>query len=110
MNNRDDDNSHLLNAGIVETLRTVIDPELRINIIDMGLVYDISINRKQMQINVSMTLSSKFCPVGESIIASAQNALERCFDGFKIVVTLSWEPEWNYKFISGKGLDILRGI
>ncbi|MBC7567991.1 MAG: metal-sulfur cluster assembly factor [Pedobacter sp.] len=92
---------------LITCLKTVIDPELFINIVDLGLVYAVKFDGKKMLISVQMTLSSKFCPMGDSIIIATKNSLERDFNNFKAEVNVVWEPEWNYKFISPEGLKIL---
>jgi metal-sulfur cluster biosynthetic enzyme len=93
----------------LNTLKTVIDPELHVNIIDLGLVYTLKIDGVKMCILVEMTLSSAFCPMGESILSATKNSLERNFPAFTTVVTLVWTPEWNYKLISAEGIKLLSG-
>lgn len=94
---------------LVDALKTVIDPEVNINIIDLGLVYAFALDQNEMSIRVEMTLSSKFCPMGESIVSAVKNCIERSFSGFKAEVELVWAPIWNYDFISPAGLRQLRG-
>jgi len=94
---------------IRETLRTVLDPELNINIIDLGLVYDIEVELVQKLIGITMTLSSRYCPMGEAILQSVRNCLEQHYSGFEIAVHLTWEPQWSYESISEEGLKQLRG-
>lgn len=98
-----------LKIGIEEALRTVMDPELHINIVDLGLIYTVTLQEDEMCIHIIMTLSSKSCPMGESILSAAKNCVERLFPSFKVEVELVWEPEWNYDFISAAGIKILRG-
>ena len=86
---------------IYELLQTVIDPEVNINIIDMGLVYDIKI--EDNTIDVAMTLSAKGCPLGDTIMEAAENAVKSEFAEYKININLVWEPEWNPSLISEEG-------
>ena len=88
---------------VIETLRKVIDPELCINIIDMGLVYAVSIDDEKKLISVNMTLSSKHCPMGESILRSVQDCLEASFSTYQTAVNLVWEPIWSFDSISEDG-------
>ena len=94
-------------AEILETLRMVIDPELHINIIDLGLVYEIEIDEWEKKINVDMTLSSPYCPMGESIISAVKNCIEGHYTDFIANVELVWEPVWSYHSITEEGKKLL---
>ena len=74
-------------------LREVIDPELGINIVDLGLVYDIDVYEDE--VHVQMTLTSPACPMGPYIMSEAKTAVE-CLDGVShCEITLVWEPYWT---------------
>lgn len=90
----------------METLRLVIDPELYINIIDLGLVYGIDIDPEKKLVNVEMTLSSSYCPMGESIISAVKNCIEGHYE-YSAAVNLVWEPVWSYDNISDEGKRLL---
>ena len=90
---------------IIEVLRRVIDPELGINIIDMGLVYAVRVAEERILID--MTLSSPYCPMGDSILKAVVNSLEQAFPGFEAVVTLVWEPAWSYDQLTEEGKKLL---
>lgn len=102
------DKSSFLKLSITEVLRTVPDPELNINIIDLGLVYGIDLADGK-RIIVTMTLSSRHCPMGEAILDSVRNSLSHNFPEYEIEVLLVWEPVWNYDKISEEGLRQLKG-
>jgi metal-sulfur cluster biosynthetic enzyme len=82
-------------ASLIDALRTVIDPELMINIVDLGLVY--SINHSDRKALVEMTLTSPACPAGPQIISQAKMALEKVggIDTAEIKLTMSppWTPD-----------------
>ncbi|WP_316815730.1 metal-sulfur cluster assembly factor [Pedobacter nyackensis] len=92
---------------IVTALRTVIDPELHVNVMDLGLIYHVKVDL--IHILVEMTLSSKNCPMSESILSGVKNCLLRSFPGYEVQVDLVWEPEWNYRTIPAEGIKALRG-
>lgn len=92
-----------------EHLRIIIDPELHVNIIDLGLVYSIHADRATNTIGVVMTLSSTHCPVGEAIIGGVKNCLEAHFPDFTISVELTWEPVWGFDNITDEGKKQLWG-
>ncbi len=97
------DQSAFLKAEAFETLRLVIDPELHVNIVDLGLVYDVKIDETEKLINVAMTLSSSYCPMGESILNAAKNCLEKHYPVYRTNVDLVWEPVWSYDNITDEG-------
>jgi metal-sulfur cluster biosynthetic enzyme len=81
-------------------LRKVKDPEAGINIVDLGLVYDIAI--EQGKVDVKMTLTSPACPAGPQIMGDADDAI-RALDGVKDVrIELVWDPYWTPERIDPK--------
>lgn len=87
---------------IYDSLKQVIDPELNINIIDLGLIYSVKFN-EETGINISMTLSSKGCPMGDIIMKNMEDVLSEDFPQSKNTIDLVWEPKWTSDFISPKG-------
>ena len=80
-------------AALIEALKTVIDPELMINIVDLGLVY--SINHSDRKALVEMTLTSPACPAGPQIISQAKMAIEK-IPGIDIAeIKLTMSPPWT---------------
>jgi metal-sulfur cluster biosynthetic enzyme len=96
-----------LKEDMMETLRLVIDPELHINIIDLGLVYGIEIDDQKKIVKVEMTLSSSYCPMGESIVSAVKNCIEGHYAGYTAGVDLVWEPVWSYDSITDEGKRLL---
>lgn len=82
-------------------LYTVMDPELFVNIMDLGLVYDVTFTPQTIQVN--MTLSTTHCPMGEAIVEGVKNVLAPTFSGRAIEVNLVWEPKWSFEMISEEG-------
>jgi metal-sulfur cluster biosynthetic enzyme len=101
------DHQTFMNADIMETLRLVIDPELHINIIDLGLVYSVKTDEPAKKIDIEMTLSSSYCPMGESILSAVKNCIEGHYPGFAANVDLVWEPVWSYHSITPEGKRLL---
>ncbi|HVW14907.1 MAG TPA: metal-sulfur cluster assembly factor [Mucilaginibacter sp.] len=101
------DESAFMKAEAFETLRLVIDPELHVNIVDLGLVYGIDIDGAKKTINVTMTLSSSYCPMGESILNAVKNCLEKQYALYCVTVDLVWEPAWSYDNITDEGKRLL---
>lgn len=80
---------------IVENaLRDVVDPEVGINIVDLGLVYDITIT--EQVVNVNMTMTTPACPMGSMLQDEAIDAVYGVLpEGWHAAVNLVWEPEWT---------------
>ncbi len=87
-------------------LYQVIDPELDLNIVDLGLVYRIDFNGKK-DIAVTMTLTTQFCPMGESIVDATTRAMKQSFPEDNIQVNLIFDPPWEPGMISEEGLLFL---
>lgn len=88
-------------------LREVIDPEIGLNIVDLGLVYGISVDEEKKAIAIKMTLTTQFCPMGASIVGSVEETLKDYFKGHGVEVDLVYEPRWNADMISEEGKAFL---
>ena len=91
--------------AVWEQLRTVFDPEIPVNIVDLGLVYDCNVIEESdaKQANVKMTLTAPGCGMGPTIAADAENKIKKIngIDGAK--VELVWDPPWTQDMISEEG-------
>ena len=90
---------------LVEALKQVIDPELMVNIIDLGLVY--TINRDGHKIYVEMTLTSPACPAGPQIVQQSKMALERLRDVEEAEIKLVMSPPWTPDRMTDEAKDML---
>lgn len=79
--------------AVRQELRGVVDPELGINIVDLGLVYDVEV--EEAVARVTMTLTSPGCPAGGQILMSTQHAAEAVEGIEKAEVNLVWRPFWT---------------
>ncbi|MDL0088229.1 metal-sulfur cluster assembly factor [Campylobacter gastrosuis] len=78
---------------IYNELRTIVDPEVGFDIVSLGLIYDVYFSEQKAVI--TMTLSTRSCPLHELILGWVKDAVMRV-DGVKeCVIDLVWEPEWN---------------
>jgi metal-sulfur cluster biosynthetic enzyme len=82
-------------------LREVIDPEIGIDIVELGLVYAISVEGDA--IGVRMTMTSPACPLGEHIVGEVEAVLNEHFPDAAVSVDLVWEPAWSPDRISPEG-------
>jgi len=90
---------------LVTALKTVKDPELNVNVIDLGLVYSIQVHEDQVE--VEMTLTSPACPVGPEIIRNAVAALEKVDGITKANVRLVMSPPWSPDRMTDEARDQL---
>lgn len=94
------------NATVYRALKDVVDPEVGLNIVDLGLVYRVEI--EQGAIAVLMTMTSPACPFGQSLAERAEAAVRRAFPAVdNVSVTLTHDPPWNPAMMSVEGKRIL---
>ncbi len=91
-----------------DALRAVKDPELNLNVIDLGLVYEIEV-REGGEVHVEMTLTSPGCPVGPEMLSDAQAVLEKVDGVTKADVQLVWEPYWTPEKMDPRVRSLLWG-
>ncbi len=84
--------------AILDTLRQIIDPEIGLNIVELGLIYNIEISDKAT--HVTMTLTTPGCPMHTSMVAWVETALKSLDDAKEIIVDLVWEPKWTPDMMS----------
>ncbi|MCC7423731.1 MAG: metal-sulfur cluster assembly factor [Planctomycetaceae bacterium] len=90
---------------LIEALKTVIDPELMVNIVDLGLVY--AIDHTGNKASIEMTLTSPACPAGPQIIQQARMALERLHDVDEVEIRLVMSPPWTPERMTDEARDML---
>ena len=88
-----------LQSRVIEMLRTIYDPEIPVNIYDLGLVYQIEVNDSD-DVLVRMTLTAPNCPVAQSFPETVQNKLLFVPGINDVDVELVWEPPWNREKMS----------
>ena len=94
-------------ADVEEAMRDVIDPELGINVVDLGLVYGVSVDQNNHAI-IDMTLTSAACPLTDVIEDQANQALEGITSGLRI--NWVWMPPWGPDKITEDGRQQLRAL
>jgi metal-sulfur cluster biosynthetic enzyme len=89
------------------SLQHVMDPEIGLNVVDLGLIYQLDFDEANRKIYTSMTLTTQFCPMGESIADGVKNVLQATFPGDAAEVSLTFDPPWNHAMISEEGQKFL---
>ena len=83
---------------IIGALKTVFDPEVPVNIWDMGLIYDIDIN--DSDVVITMTFTSPTCPMMEELLAQVKQVVSTVLGVKSVDVTLVWQPAWDLSRMS----------
>jgi len=91
-----------------DALRAVKDPELNLNVIDLGLVYEVEVSEAG-DVHVEMTLTSPGCPVGPEMLSDAQAVLEKLEGVKQVDVELVWEPYWTPEKMDPRVRSLLWG-
>ena len=84
---------------VVAQLKTIFDPEIPVNIYDLGLIYDVAVDAKQY-VHIQMTLTSPGCPVAQTFPGTVENAVNSVPGVTDCTVELVWEPPWTQERMS----------
>jgi len=90
--------SQVLHKKIVEVCKTIYDPEIPQNIWDLGLIYSIDIENKN--VDIKMTLTTPSCPVGPEFLNTVQTRVSEIKDIDKCIVDIVWDPPWGPHMMS----------
>ena len=88
-----------LKEEIINVLKTIYDPEIPVNIYELGLIYNIEINDNK-RVSIQMTLTSPACPVAGSMPIEIENKLYSIPEVDYAEVKVVWEPPWNQEMMS----------
>ena len=93
---------------VTEALKDVMDPELGVNIVDLGLIYDLGWDEENDALVIHMTLTSAGCPLTDVIEEQTAEALDGTVDAFRI--NWVWMPPWGPERITDDGRDMMRAF
>ena len=89
-----------MQEAIIAALKTVYDPEIPVNIYDLGLIYDVVVNKEALHADVTMTLTAPGCPVAETFPEIVSNAC-KTVDGIdEATVEITFDPPWTKDMMS----------
>lgn len=91
--------SEALKESVITALKTVFDPEIPVNIYDLGLIYDITVNEEN-HAHIQMTLTSPGCPVAQTFPGTVEQAVNQVEGISDCNVELVWEPPWTQERMS----------
>jgi metal-sulfur cluster biosynthetic enzyme len=94
-------------SEIVDALKNVEDPEIGMNIVDLGLIYGLDWDEEEGAVHVDMTLTSPGCPLGPELIRNIKRELRPLDDVMDVEVNLVWQPLWHPSMMSDYAKDEL---
>ncbi len=89
-----------LEDRIVQALKTVYDPEIPVDVYELGLIYDLDVDEATRTVHVKMTLTSPACPVAGSLPGEVQQRVESVAGVERAEVEIVWDPAWNPSMMS----------
>ena len=89
----------IIQAQVIEQLRTCFDPEIPVNIYELGLIYSVEVSETG-SVNVRMTLTSPHCPAAQSLPTDAANKARNVHGVTEAIIDVVWEPPWNPSLMS----------
>lgn len=95
-----------LKEKVLEQLKTVYDPELNINVVDLGLIYQVEVT-DEADVSITMTLTTPGCPLHDSITSGVRYAVQGMEETKNVEVNLVWEPAWSPEKMTPEGLKLL---
>ena len=87
-------------ADVVEVLRNIYDPEIPVNVFDLGLIYDLRINDEDGSVRIIMTLTTPTCPVAGDLPGWIEQAVKKIDGVNKVEIELTWEPFWRPEYMT----------
>lgn len=94
-----------LKAAVEAALHDVIDPEVGVDVVELGLVYGLEVRDRDVFVDLTMTTPA--CPLGEQIVADAETRLHQVKGIDGVHVRLVWDPPWDSSRMSAKAKDVL---
>ena len=88
-----------IKSKVIEVIKKIYDPEIPVNIYELGLIYDIHVD-KDNNVKIDMTLTTPNCPVAESLPKEVKDSIMEIKEVNKVELDLVWEPPWNKSMMS----------
>lgn len=90
---------------VTDALREVIDPEIGLDVVELGLVYGVDVDAGR--VHVRMTMTTPACPLGEQIVGDAEEVIQRLAGARSVEVELVWDPPWTPQRMSANAREAL---
>tara|TARA_B100000767_G_scaffold172380_1_gene161390 strand:- start:188 stop:514 length:327 start_codon:yes stop_codon:yes gene_type:complete len=97
--NKEDFDPNILGEKIVTVIKTIFDPEIPVDIYELGLIYDVMINEDR-DVKILMTLTTPNCPVAESLPLDVKNKVKSMEEVNEVEVEITFDPPWSQDLMS----------
>lgn len=101
-NNDDEKTNHAL-VGLYD----VYDPEVGLNVVDLGLLYNFDFNNEKKEVELTMTFTTEFCPMGDAISSDVNEAMHNAFPDYEVNLNIIFDPPWDFSMITEEGREYL---
>lgn len=88
-----------LYAAVISALKEVYDPEIPVNIYDLGLIYELTISKRR-EVSILMTFTAPNCPMADQVMAEVKESVEAVPEVTKCTIELTFEPAWDRSMLS----------
>jgi metal-sulfur cluster biosynthetic enzyme len=95
---------------VFEALRPIVDPEMNVSIVDLGLIYDVEPEEEDSRLRVKMTLTSPACPVGPQIMGAVHTTCLQMEEVEDVDIQLVWTPPWDPRVMATEDVKMMLGI
>jgi metal-sulfur cluster biosynthetic enzyme len=95
---------------VIAAIQPIVDPEINVSIVELGLIYDVEFEEEQSQVNVKMTLTSPACPVGPQIMAAVHGKVLELEEVENVDIQLIWSPPWDPRTMATEDVRMTLGI
>lgn len=95
-------------TSVWQALSEVMDPELPISIVDMGLIYSVTVRHKK--VDIEMTFTAMACPAMEMMVGDVQDRVNSLAAGVSTHVSVVWNPPWTKARLTERGRDVLQSF
>lgn len=85
----------LTKEAVLESLKSILDPEMQIGIVDLGLIYDVALQDDGKKVHVLMTLTTPMCPYGPALVSQVEGLVRQLPGVEESKVTMVWDPPWD---------------
>jgi FeS assembly SUF system protein len=89
-----------LTGKIIAVIKTIYDPEIPVDIYELGLIYDVFINRERKAVKIIMTLTTPNCPVAESLPQEVKDKIAAIEGIEEVILDLTFDPPWSQDLMS----------
>ena len=97
------DNFLQLETEIVKVLKTVYDPEIPVNVYDLGLIYEIDVQESN-NVLIRMTLTAPNCPMADDVVRDVRDKVKTVESVGEVEVVLTWEPPWTKEMMTEEAM------